>query len=277
MEPTELSPTDQGYVRANGLNIYYEEYGSGEPLVLLHGGTMTSKMWSQHIPAFAERFRVIAPEIRRHGNTDNPTGEFSYRFLADDAAGFIRALELRRPIICGYSDGGQIVLELGMHYPDLAGALVIGAAWFRFTDSYRDWLTAFGFEVPGRVDLEHIEREMPRMVETWRAWHAPRGADYWKTLLPQISTMWMTPLDYTEADFRKIRVPTLILVGDRDGMVTLEEAVDMYRYIQGAELAIVPDSDHMFLWSKPEVFTNTVMDFCLRQSATTETAAADES
>jgi pimeloyl-ACP methyl ester carboxylesterase len=196
---------------------------------------------------------------------------------ADDAAGFIRALELRRPIICGYSDGGQIVLELGMHYPDLAGALVIGAAWFRFTDSYRDWLTAFGFEVPGRVDLEHIEREMPRMVETWRAWHAPRGADYWKTLLPQISTMWMTPLDYTEADFRKIRVPTLILVGDRDGMVTLEEAVDMYRYIQGAELAIVPDSDHMFLWSKPEVFTNTVMDFCLRQSATTETAAADES
>jgi pimeloyl-ACP methyl ester carboxylesterase len=196
---------------------------------------------------------------------------------ADDAAGFIRALELRRPIICGYSDGGQIVLELGMHYPDLAGALVIGAAWFRFTDSYRDWLTAFGFEVPGRVDLEHIEREMPRMVETWRAWHAPRGADYWKTLLPQISTMWMTPLDYTEADFRKIRVPTLILVGDRDGVVTLEEAVDMYRYIQGAELAIVPDSDHMFLWSKPEVFTNTVMDFCLRQSATTETAAADES
>ena len=87
----------------------------------------------------------------------------------------------------------------------------------------------------------------------------------------------MTPLDYTEADFQKITVPTLILVGDRDGVVTLEEAVEMYRLIQDAELAVAPDSDHMFFWSKPEVFTNMVMDFCLRQSATNEMAAADES
>ena len=246
-------------------------------MVLLHGGTATSKMWGQHIPAFAERFRVIAPDTRGHGNTENPTGELSYRLLADDAAGFIRALELHRPIVCGYSDGGQIALELGMRYPDLAGALVIGAAWFRFTDSYQDWLTAFGCEAPGRVDLEHVEREMPRMVEMWQAWHAPQGADYWRTLVPQISTMWMTPLNYIEADFQKITVPTLIVVGDRDGVVTLEEAVDMYRLIQDAELAVAPGSDHMLPWNKPEVFTSTIMDFCLRQSATTETAAADES
>lgn len=272
MEPSELSPRDQGHVRANGLDVYYEEYGSGEPLVLLHGGTVTSKMWEQHIPALAERFRVIAPDTRGHGSTDNPTGEFSYRLLADDTAEFIRSLELRRPIVCGYSDGGQTALELGMRYPELAGALVVGAAWFRFTDAYRAWLADFGFEAPGRVNLEHIEREMPWLVEIWQAWHAPRSADYWKTLLPQISPMWMTPLDYTEADFQKIAAPTLILVGDRDEAVTLEEAVDMYRLIQNAELAIAPDSDHAFFWSKPEVFTNAVMEFCLRHSETIETA-----
>jgi pimeloyl-ACP methyl ester carboxylesterase len=259
------------------LDIYYEEYGSGEPLVLLHGGTATSKMWGQQIPAFAERFRVIAPDTRGHGNTDNPTGEFSYRLLADDAAGFIQTLELRQPIVCGYSDGGQIALELGMRYPELAGALVVGAAWFRFTDAYRAWLAAWGFEGPGRVDLEHVEREMSWLVEIWQEWHAPRGADYWKTLLPRISTMWMTPLDYTEADFQKIGAPTLILMGDRDELIPLEEAVDMYRLIQGAELAIVPGSDHMFFRSRPEIFTNAVLDFFLRQSATTETVETHES
>lgn len=272
MESAKLSPAYRGYVRANGLDVYYEEYGNGEPLVLLHGGTATSKMWAQHIPAFAERFRVIAPDTRGHGNTGNPTGEFSYRSLADDAAGFIRALGLRRPIVCGYSDGGQIALELGIRYPSVAGALVIGAAWFRFTSPYRDWLTDFGVQGPGRVDFEHIEREMPRFVEMWQEWHAPRGAGYWKTLLIQISTMWMTPLDYTEADFRKIQVPALILVGDRDGAITLEEAVDMYRYIPNAELAIIPDSDHVFFWEKPEVFANTIMEFCLRQSGGVERA-----
>lgn len=272
MEPTELSPRDRGYVRANGLDVYYEEYGSGEPLVLLHGGTATSKMWGQHITAFAERFRVIAPDTRGHGNTDNPTGEFSYRMLADDAAGFIRALGLREPIVCGYSDGGQTALELGMRYPESAGAFVVAAAFFRFTDAYRAWLAAWGFEGPGKVDLEHVEQTMSQYVEIWQTWHAPRGADYWKTLLPRISTMWMTPLDYTEADFRKIGTPTLILIGDRDEMIPLEEAVDMYRLIPNAELGIAPDSDHTFPLSRPEVFTNLVLDFCLRQSGPSETA-----
>lgn len=277
METTELSPRDQGYVRANGLDVYYEEYGGGEPLVLLHGGTATSKMWSQHVPAFAERFRVIAPDTRGHGNTDNPTGEFGWRLLADDAAGFIRALELHRPIVCGFSDGGQTALELGMRHPDLAGALVVAGAYFRFTDATRAWLAAFGIEGPGRVNLEYVEQTMSQYVEVWQAWHAPRGADYWKTLLPGISTMWATPLGYAEADFGKVGAPTLILLGDRDELIPLEEAVDMYRRIQDAELAIAPNSDHTFLLSKPEVFTSIVLEFCLRRSATLETAEVGES
>ncbi len=63
------------YIEANGLRVYYEAYGEGEPLLLLHGGTATSRSWASHLPAFAERFRVFAPDSRGHGRTDNPDGE----------------------------------------------------------------------------------------------------------------------------------------------------------------------------------------------------------
>src|SRR4026209_1320768 len=116
---TQAAPSLKGsYVKANGLNMYYEEYGSGEPLVLLHGGMRTGKNFEHLIPAFSKHFRVIAPDSRGHGRTDNPSGEFSYRLMADDMAAFIDALKLNQPSICGWSDGGQIALELGMHYPD---------------------------------------------------------------------------------------------------------------------------------------------------------------
>ena len=70
------------YVQANGLNMYYEEYGNGEPLILLHSGTSTSRMWRPHIPFFAEHFRVIALDSRGHGRTNNATGVLSYVAMA---------------------------------------------------------------------------------------------------------------------------------------------------------------------------------------------------
>jgi len=120
---------EQGrYILVNGLKMYFEECGSGKPLILLHGGTVTSSMWKIHIPFFAQHFRVFAPDSRGHGRTNNPTGEFSYRLMADDVAAFVQAMGLTKPFICGYSDGGQIALEIGMCYPNLAAALVVGAA-----------------------------------------------------------------------------------------------------------------------------------------------------
>ena len=111
--PAQISAAQPGkYAQANGIEIYYEETGSGQPLVLLHGGTVTLKSWEKQIPSFAHHFRVIALDSRGHGRTKNPLETMSYRLLADDVAAFIRALELDRPLVCGYSDGGQIALEM---------------------------------------------------------------------------------------------------------------------------------------------------------------------
>ena len=266
MTQPDVVSTQQGhYVPANGLNIFYEEYGSGESLLLLHGGTVTSSMWHSQIPSLAQHFRVIALDSRGHGRTNNPTGEFSYRLMADDVAAFIQTLGLTKPLIYGYSDGGQIALEIGMRYPGLTAALVVGAAWYKFSETYLNFLKAIGFEGPGVVNIEQVQEVAPYLVKLWETEHSrPDDPEYWQKLLKQISTMWWTPLDYTAEDFQKITEPALILVGDRDDLIELEQAVEMYRLIPNAELTILPNGTHMSTFGK--LSTDIVLDFLLRHT-----------
>jgi pimeloyl-ACP methyl ester carboxylesterase len=264
---TNINSTQQGhYVSANGLDMYYEEYGSGEPLILLHGGTVTSQMWQPHIPLFSQHFRVIAPDSRGHGRTNNPTGELSYRMMADDVAAFIQVLDLKKPPIFGFSDGGQIALEIGMRYANLTKVLVVGAAWYKFSEVYQNWLKAMGFEGPGKLNIEQLQKDAPEdWIELLKTEHSRADdPDYWQTLLKQISTMWWTPLDYGVEDFQKITEPTLILMGDRDGTIPLEEAVEMYQLIPNAELAILPNATHMTALAQDGLFLKVVLDFLFR-------------
>lgn len=257
------------YIQANGINIHYEEYGEGAPLILLHGGTSTLKEWEAHIPSFAPHFHIYALDSRAHGKTDNPTGRLTYRMMADDVATFIKALDLPRPLVCGYSDGGQIALELALRYPGLTQALVIGAAWYKFSEVYINGLKEWGFERPRELDFNKIQSTFPQFVEMWKMEHRrDDDPDYWKSLLLQISELWLTPLNYTEADFKQVTDPVLIIIGDRDGLIPLEDAIEMYQMIPNAELAVLPNADHMGLVMNPETFIHIVLEFLMRQSNT---------
>jgi len=269
MTQTMAAPDQPGrYVPANGIHIYFEQYGSGEPLLLIHGGTVNHTSWEKHIPAFAQHYSVIAPDSRGHGRTKNPLDTMTYRLLADDMAAFIQALGLDQPLVCGYSDGGQIGLEMGMSYPHLAKAYVIGAAAFKWNEAYYPATQSLGMEAPGSVNFERLERDMPEFVQGLRDSHDVfQGHDYWKSYMLQISKMWLAPLNYSAEDLKRIGEPALILVGDRDDFVLMaEQAVELYRMIPRAELAMVPGSNHYFPWAKPELFTQLVLDFLLRQS-----------
>lgn len=262
---TETGFTQPGqYANANGLTMYYQEAGSGEPVLLLHGGTATSNSWQEFAPMLAQQFRVIAPDLRGHGRTANPSGELSYRLLADDIAALAQALELTKPLIFGYSDGGQTVLELGMRYSDLAQALVVGGATHAFSDAYYRTLHEWGFEAPGVINSEKIRASMGDMIEYMQTEHAPLGgADYWETLLRQISVMWLTPLNYSVEDLQRITAPTLIALGDRDDAIPVEQAVELYRMLPQAELAITPNENH----GVSAQFMQIVSDFLVRHRA----------
>lgn len=271
MTQSDAVLSQQGrFVEANGLNIFYQEYGSGIPLILIHGGTVTSNMWQPFIPSLASHFRVITPDSRGHGKTNNPNDEqLSYRLMADDVAAFIQALNLTRPFVFGYSDGGQIALELGMRHPGLAGAIVLGATTYKLSETSTNFFKALGFEKSGVVNIEKIQRDSPELITLLQTEHVRADdPDYWKTLLKQYSVLWWAPLDYTVDGFHKLTEPTFILQNDRDEIVELEQAVDMYRFIPDAELAILPNSKHSSPNSK--LLIETVLDFLLRHSAVSE-------
>ena len=258
------------FTTVNGIEMYYEDHGVGKPLVMLHGGTGTaSGNWESYFPVFSQEFRVIAPDCRGHGRTNNPSGEWSYRVMADDIAALITDLELHKPNICGWSDGGQIALELAMRYPGLASAYIAGAVWKDLSDSYLQSLRDWGFEGPGEVNFDQIERATPEYVEMLRESHSPQGEEYWKELLTGISTMWFTPLNYTDQDFRKISAAMLILIGDRDQFIPVEDAFTMYRLIPNAELAVVPNADHSFPRTSVDMFAGTVLEFLKRHNSGT--------
>jgi pimeloyl-ACP methyl ester carboxylesterase len=243
MVVNESAPIIGQHVMVNGISMYYLDEGSGTPYIVLPAGSTDDLQ--PLIRRYREFFRVLAVDLRGHGRSDNPSGEMTYSLMADDVAAFITALELEGPIVSGGSDGGQIALELAAHHLGLASALVIGGAWFRFTETYYTALRETVFLEPGKVDIERLERERPGFVAGIRAQHRHvYGEDYWKTLLQIFSRLYFTPLDLTPEGFAAITIPSLLVLGDRDPFIPVEEAVAMYRMMPAAELAIVPAVGH---------------------------------
>lgn len=268
MTASERTETRQGhYIQANGLNIYYEEYGQGKPLLLIHGGILTGDSWQPYLPAFAEHYRVITPDSRGHGRTANPTGSMSFRLLADDVVALMQALDLQKPLIYGYSDGGQVALEIGMHQPDLPQAIVVGGAHLELSEGSHKWVQSIlGDEHSPEVDFDLFQRDNPDFAAMLRRLH---GEGNWKTLLKQVKPMWNARLNYTPGDFARMIAPTLVLVGDRDEFVPVEDSVEMYRLLPDAELAVGPRYDHTdFIFSSAKVarIQPIILDFLLRHS-----------
>jgi pimeloyl-ACP methyl ester carboxylesterase len=253
-------------VEANGLKIFYEEQGQGRPVVLLHGGSLTHRSWQWFAPEAAAEYRVVAPDSRGHGQTDNPTGAFSYDLMADDAAAFIAALKLDRPVVIGYSDGGMTALTLAIRHPDAAKAIVVGGATHRFADTgiYFAGMESFYLtRSKGSIsdaELDAIETSRPQMVERYKQLHAD-----WRRLLKQVWPMWTTPTVYEKDDLAKVTVPVLIVLGDRDDFFPVEDALALHRMLPNSELAIAPGASHTFFRDKPAVFAVPIMDFLARQ------------
>src|SRR3954463_6055291 len=124
----EASETGR-WIQINGARLYCDDRGAGPPIVLIHAGLISRAIWEPLLPALIDDFRVITPDSRGHGRSTNPSGELSYGQIAADVAALITALELDRPVVGGYSDGGQVALEIGARHPEAAGGFIIGAAY----------------------------------------------------------------------------------------------------------------------------------------------------
>ena len=261
------SQSNQGvYVQANGLHMYYETYGEGIPIILLHGGLETCQMWAPIIPLLSKSYQVFTPDTRGHGRTDNLSGKFSYSLMAEDITQFIDALGLKDPLMVGYSDGGETVLHMAMAYPGLARGYMIGAIFNSMTVEWRQMMQGFlGLEGSGIVDIERVMQTNADFVQSLEekhdVYHEP---GYWKSLLIQVSQAWWEPPVRSQADFAAITDPILFWCGDRDVFCPPEQTLEMYRMVNKAELAIIPNADHFTMAGQFEIAAMILLNFIKR-------------
>ena len=256
-------------VDVNGAALYYEEQGEGDPLILIHGGLGSSARWQAVLPHLVDGFRVITPDSRGHGRSTNPAGELSYPLIAEDVAALIAALGLERPVVGGWSDGGQVALELGARHPGVAGGLIVGAAYPDFDGSglRETWKGLLGADDAGTPDLAQLDENLGHFAGVVKSLH-PGGTQQWQALLQQTAPMWLDYAGLTPDDLQEIVDPALVLVGDRDELTTPDLMVSLYRALPNAELAICPQADH-YGPGTPEragVFAGIIRDFAGRHT-----------
>jgi len=262
----EINDTSQAekFVNANGINIYYETFGSGKSLIFLHGAMSTSQVWKPYIPILSNDFNIILPDVRGHGKTENSGKNIDLHLMGDDIVALIDTLKMNKPYLCGWSMGGDVGLDIAMRYPDIVSGLIVGGVTHHISESYFASLKAMGIEGLGQINSEKTEKSIPQLVNLWKTEHV-QSPTHWKDLLTQLSFEMLNPTLPAEDDIKKITVPTLIVWGDRDQFFPVEDAVELYRLIPNAQLAIAPNANHFVTRTKVMLFAELVKEFVLSQ------------
>ena len=256
------------YASVNGLRLYYEEQGSGPPLVLLNAATGTVDEpvfgggWATLRPFLAQRFRVVHVEGRGCGRTDNPGGAAAYTYatLAADAAALIQHLGVAPAHVAGISEGGNVGLELAVTSPTAVRSVVgIGV---NYTNDAKTVAALAG------LDPEHLEQQAPAMAAALARRHDPHHAPgYWRDLLRWIIAANTAAPAYAVEDLRRIPVPTLWIAGENVPWFELEQPLALKRHVPGAELLLVNHAGHFVQMSHPHLVGPAIADFLTRADA----------
>jgi pimeloyl-ACP methyl ester carboxylesterase len=220
----------------NDADLYYEEHGTGAPLVLLHGGLQTIELgFGDALAEFAKNHRVIAIELQGHGRTPDTERPYALDDLAGDVVALLDHLGVERADVFGFSLGGLVAVQLGVRHPDRVGRLVLASAHVR-PDGYHE-----GISTGTRTDLLPTEQDFADMAAAYRA-VAP-DPDHFGAFAAKVSALPPT-VNWSDDELRAITAPALVLIGDTD-FVRVEHAVLMRDLIPNAQLAVLPDTTHM--------------------------------
>ena len=213
------------YAKVNGINLYYETHGSGRPLILLHGGLMSSETFGPVLPLLSERHEVIAPDLQGHGRTADIDRPLDVRLMADDIAALIDHLELDKPDVVGYSLGGGVALQTAVKYPTKVRRLVMVSANLRPDAIYPEMRAQQGQVGAAAADFM---KETPMYQLYQRV--APRPEDF-PRLLDKIGAAMSKDFDFTD-EVRGLQMPTLVVCADAD-MAPPSHYVEAFKLLGG--------------------------------------------
>ena len=266
------SPVQGNYAEVNGLDLYYEVHGEGDPLILLHGGLGATGMFGELPSRLAEGRQVIAVDLQAHGRTANIDRPLSYEAMADDIAALITELGFEQADVMGYSLGGGVALRTAIQHPDLVRKLVLVSTPFRRDGWYPEVLTG----------MDQTRAENAQMLEQTPMYQlyagvAPNPED-WPVLVGKVGDLLRRDYDWSD-EVTKLETPTLLVVGDADSVRT-SHAVEFFELLGGgrrdggfdgsgmsnARLAILPGVTHFTIFALPEL-ASTVTPFLDRTTA----------
>ena len=243
--------SERGYADASGLRTYWEAHGSGEPVLLLHGGFEHAGALPQLTAALAASYRVIEPERRAHGRTPDAGGELHYEAMADDTLAFMNALGLARPRVVGFSDGAIVALLLALRRPDRCGRLVLVGANYDASGLQPEFLRLVRETPP--------ELLFPALVDAQRRL-SPDGPEQYRAVFDRVRRLWGEEPHLEPAALARVASPTLVLAGDADA-VRVEHTVALFRALPDARLCIVPGGSHGVLTEHPELCASVILEF----------------
>jgi pimeloyl-ACP methyl ester carboxylesterase len=237
-----------GHAKVNGISLYYATIGQGSPVVLLHGGLANSDYWGHQVAALAPHHLVILVDSRGHGRSTRDARPYGYDLMADDVDALLDTLHIGKTDVVGWSDGAILGLDLAIRHPDRVGRIFAFAA-NTVTSGVQE-----GVE-KNPTFARYIERaghEYARQSATPKEYDA---------FVAQISKMWETEPNWTDAQLKSIRSPVWIVDGDHDEAIKREHTEYIAATIPGAGLLILPNVSHFAFLQDPALFNTALLHF----------------
>ncbi|ASU32048.1 alpha/beta fold hydrolase [Mucilaginibacter xinganensis] len=259
----QLKPAASGYAPVNGIKVYYEVYGEGTPLVLLHGAFMTiEENWGQLLPELAKTRKVIALEFQGHGHTPFSDRKLDVAALASDVDGVMNYLKVDSADVAGYSMGGSVAYQLTVNYPKRVKKLVIISSTYKSTG----WVP----QIAGA--FKNMKPEMFANSPMKAAYDATApDKTKWPRFIEQMLTFLATSFDMGDSNIAKITSPVLLISGDNDGLDKVE-LMKTYQLLGGgvaadmqpmpkSQLAVVPSQGHVSLMTQTKTISGYLASF----------------
>jgi pimeloyl-ACP methyl ester carboxylesterase len=245
---TTTSPEAQtGYAEVNGLRMYYEVHGQGEPVILLHGAYMSAESMKPAWEVLAKSRKVIVPEMQGHAHTADIDRRITYEAMADDVSAMMDTLGIAQADIVGYSMGGGTALQVGIRHSQKVKRIVSASASYLASGLYPEVLAMFPSISPEMFAGSPMETEYKKFSPT---------PDRFPEFVMKLKALDNPPPDWSAKDIAGIQAPVLLVIGDQD-IVKPEHAIEMFRLVGGGkpgdmgtpvpddQLAILPGTSHM--------------------------------